>query len=51
MMLHHLGEHVAADRIDRALDDTLLHQEQCTGDLGGRASTGEFAQHIIDKLK
>ncbi len=50
MMLHHLSEHVVADRIDRALDDTLLHQEQCTGDLGGRASTSEFAQHIIDKL-
>jgi isocitrate dehydrogenase (NAD+) len=50
MMLHHLGEHVKADRIDKALEDTLLNQEECTGDLGGKASTSEFAQHIIAKL-
>ena len=51
MMLEHLNEKDHATRIEAALNETLLHQEQCTGDLGGRASTQEFAQHIIDKLK
>jgi isocitrate dehydrogenase (NAD+) len=50
MMLHYLGEHELADRIEKALDETLKHKEQCTGDLGGKASTSEFAQAIIAKL-
>jgi isocitrate dehydrogenase (NAD+) len=50
MMLEHLGEKPYAERIEAALNETLLQKEQCTGDLGGRASTTEFAQHIIDKL-
>ncbi|RZK93934.1 MAG: NAD-dependent isocitrate dehydrogenase, partial [Hymenobacter sp.] len=51
MMLEHLGEHAHAARIEAALNETLLNKEQCTGDLGGKASTTEFTQHIIDKLK
>jgi len=51
MMLEHLGEKPYAERIEAALNETLLQKAQCTGDLGGRASTTEFAQHIIDKLK
>ena len=51
MMLEHLGEQAHGTRIEAALNETLLRQEQCTGDLGGRASTTEFAQHVIDKLK
>jgi len=51
MLLEHLGEKPYAERIEAALNETLLQKEQCTGDLGGRASTTEFAQHIIDKLK
>jgi isocitrate dehydrogenase (NAD+) len=50
MMLHHLGEHEQAERIDRALEATLLEKEHCTGDLGGKASTSEFAQFVIGKL-
>ena len=51
MMLEHLGERDYAERIEAALNETLLHQKQCTGDLGGQASTQEFAQNIITKLK
>ena len=51
MMLEHLGEKQYAERIENALNETLLQKEQCTGDLGGKASTTEFTQHIIDKLK
>ncbi|MBC6991687.1 MULTISPECIES: isocitrate/isopropylmalate dehydrogenase family protein [Hymenobacter] len=50
MMLHHIGEHQYADRIEKALEATLKNKEKCTGDLGGSASTSEFAQAIIDNL-
>jgi isocitrate dehydrogenase (NAD+) len=50
MMLHHLGEHTYADRIEAALDLTLKQREKCTGDLGGKASTSQFAQSIIENL-
>ena len=50
MMLHYLGEHAKADQIDKALEATLMHTEECTGDLGGQASTSQFAQSIISRL-
>ena len=50
MMLHHIDLKEEANRIEAALDATLANSEQCTGDLGGNASTMEFAQHIIAKL-
>ena len=50
LMLHHLDERPVADRIERALEATLDHPAECTGDLGGQASTSEFARHIIAKL-
>jgi isocitrate dehydrogenase (NAD+) len=50
MLLHHLGEHTYADTIEKALEATLQNKEQCTGDLGGKASTSEFAQTIINNL-
>ena len=50
MMLHHLGEHAVADRIEKALETTLNHKDQCTGDLGGKATTSEFARYIIANL-
>ncbi len=50
LMLEHLGEKAYATRIEQALDATLQNQQECTGDLGGRASTQEFTQHIISKL-
>ncbi|GGF02266.1 isocitrate/isopropylmalate dehydrogenase family protein [Hymenobacter cavernae] len=50
MMLHHLGEHAHADRIEQALNATLKQKDKCTGDLGGKASTSEFAQNVIDNL-
>ncbi len=50
MMLHHLDMKEEANRIEAALEATLLNKEECTGDLGGRASTTEFTQNIIAKL-
>lgn len=50
MMLHHIDLKDEANRIESALEATLLNKEECTGDLGGRASTMQFAQNIIAKL-
>ena len=50
MLLHHLGEHAVADRIQAALSKTLLEKNKLTGDLGGKATTTEFAQAIIANL-
>ena len=50
LLLEHIEERAVSQRIRQAMEATLLHKEQCTGDLGGQASTSEFAQHIIDKL-
>ena len=50
MMLEHLGEYEIAQRIEKALNATLANKAECTGDLGGSASTSQFAQSIIAKL-
>ena len=50
MMLQHMGLQKEADRIEDALEKTLLDKNCCTRDLGGTASTSEFAQHIISNL-
>lgn len=51
MMLCHIGEYESSDRIETALDETLQHKEECTGDIGGKASTMEFAQNIIKRMR
>lgn len=51
LMLEHLGEKEQCGRIENALNETLRHKEQCTGDLGGQASTQQFAQNVINNLK
>jgi isocitrate dehydrogenase (NAD+) len=51
MMLQHMGEGKLANRLDQAIDATLRVREYCTGDLGGRSGTDEFAEHIIRNLE
>lgn len=50
LMLHHLGEHVAALRIEDALYKVLSEKDLRTKDLGGRSNTKEFIKHIIERL-
>jgi isocitrate dehydrogenase (NAD+) len=50
MMLDHIGESTAARRIDAALVQVLATPERTTRDLGGRASTTEFAHAIVQAL-
>lgn len=51
MMLHHMEETRLAQRLDKAIDDTLRVKDQCTADLGGRAGTREFTANIIRNLE
>lgn len=51
MMLDHLGEAEAARRIETALHTVYRAGQALTGDLGGKASTNEFADAIIATMK
>jgi isocitrate dehydrogenase (NAD+) len=50
MMLQHIDEGAAADRIMRALGDVLTAGQIRTRDLGGASSTMEFAQAVCRAL-
>ena len=46
MMLRYLGEYECADKIEKALEKVFLKGETLTRDLGGSASTEEFAKEV-----
>src|SRR5207249_7200728 len=50
MMLRHIGEETAGNRIESALNQVLLKREKVTRDLGGTATTSQFADAIIQAL-
>ena len=51
LMLRHLGEAVCAERVESALLSVLREGKTLTFDLGGTATTDDFAQAIIRQLK
>jgi isocitrate dehydrogenase (NAD+) len=51
LMLRHLDEAAAADRIEKALCEVLGEKRAITRDLGGSAGTQAFARAIAEKLK
>lgn len=51
MMLRYIDEVELAARLDDAIESTLQNKSERTADLGGSASTQEFAQHIIRHLE
>lgn len=51
LMLRHIDEMDAADRVEKALMSVFAETDIRTKDLNGTASTSEFAGAIIDKLK
>jgi isocitrate dehydrogenase (NAD+) len=51
LMLRHIEETDAADRIDAALSQVLAEKKAITRDLGGTAGTKAFTQAIVEKLK
>ena len=50
MMLRYIGEFDAATKIDNAVAKVLKEGKKLTADLGGNASTNEFAEEIIKNL-
>jgi isocitrate dehydrogenase (NAD+) len=50
LMLRHLGEQPAAERVETAIRDVIAEGTTVTYDLGGTAGTSEFADAIIARL-
>jgi isocitrate dehydrogenase (NAD+) len=50
MMLDHLGERPAAQRIEQALEKVYREAKHVTRDLGGKATTSEFTDAVIAAL-
>jgi isocitrate dehydrogenase (NAD+) len=51
LMLHHLKEHEAAERVQNALEWVYRKKkDKLTKDVGGPASTSEFAEAVIEAL-
>jgi isocitrate dehydrogenase (NAD+) len=51
LMLEHVGQDDLAERLRTALERTLREDNVRTPDLGGQASTAEFAQAIVARLR
>ncbi len=52
LMLRHIEEREAADRVQNALEEVYRHRkEKLTKDVGGTASTGEFADAVIEAMQ
>jgi isocitrate dehydrogenase (NAD+) len=51
LMLDHLGERIAAERIQNALESVYREGKHTTRDVGGKAGTDEFADAVIAALK
>ena len=49
-MLRHTGLYSYADRIEKAVLDTIADGSQNTGDLGGSGTTASFTKAIISRL-
>ncbi len=50
MMLDHIGEEKAARAIREALQETYREKDTLTADVGGNASTSEFAEALADRI-
>jgi isocitrate dehydrogenase (NAD+) len=50
LMLRHLGEQSAAERVETALRAVIAEGRRTTSDLGGDAGTSEFADAIVERL-
>lgn len=50
MMLHHVGLHAQATKIEESVLGVIREGQWRTGDLGGKASTTDFTKAICDKV-
>ncbi|HYM52414.1 MAG TPA: isocitrate/isopropylmalate family dehydrogenase [Candidatus Dormibacteraeota bacterium] len=51
LMLRHLGETDAADRVETAVRTVIAEGQTVTQDLGGSAGTREFALAVVERLR
>jgi isocitrate dehydrogenase (NAD+) len=51
LMLRHLGEQLAAERVEAAIRTVLAEGRAVTYDLGGTAGTSDFADAIVARLE
>jgi isocitrate dehydrogenase (NAD+) len=51
LMLDHLGEKTAAERVQKALEKVYRQAKHTTRDVGGKAGTEEFADAVIAALE
>jgi isocitrate dehydrogenase (NAD+) len=51
MMLQHMKMYTEADKLRKAIEDVYREGKSLTGDLGGKATTTEFTDAIIQKLR
>jgi isocitrate dehydrogenase (NAD+) len=51
LMLIHLGEHEAEQRIRKALEAVYRRKEKLTKDVGGSAGTSEFADAVVSAMQ
>jgi isocitrate dehydrogenase (NAD+) len=50
LMLRHLKETAAADRLQRAVQKVYTDKQHTTGDVGGKASTAQFTNAVIQAM-
>jgi isocitrate dehydrogenase (NAD+) len=50
LMLAHIGERTAAERLQNALHEVYAEAQHLTGDVGGKASTREFTDAVVRRL-
>jgi len=51
LMLRHLGEHDAAQKVRAAIDHVYRDHTKLTRDIGGTAGTSEFADAVIEAIE
>ena len=51
LLLRHIGEQAAAERVEAAIRAVIAEGRATTYDLGGSAGTSEFADAIVARLE
>src|SRR6476646_8826004 len=51
LMLKHLGEHEAENKIRKALENVYRTREKLTKDVGGLAGTSQFADSVVEEMQ
>ncbi len=51
LLLRHIGEQAAAERVEAAIRAVLAEGRTVTYDLGGTAGTSQFADAIVARLE